>query len=311
MHIILVSDRMATTRTFTITPRVVLAASLMFMALVVLVALAFSWISLQFRLPFAQQMIVAVHQHETQKAQEFVRENLDTMAEKLGQMQAQLLQLDTLGERIAALAGIKFPERPAEARGGQGGPFVPVRQPVAAVDLEREIERLGREVESRNDALVAAESRLMEERLRKSLLPTVMPIAGHALGSPFGWRIDPLIGRQAMHEGMDFVAEVGTPVVVAAGGVVIAAERHPQYGNLIEVDHGNDFTTRYAHLSKMLIKPGQLVKRGQRIGASGNTGRSTGPHLHFEVRFKGAPQNPARFLEHGQANLARIAKKLK
>jgi murein DD-endopeptidase MepM/ murein hydrolase activator NlpD len=99
-----------------------------------------------------------------------------------------------------------------------------------------------------------------------------------------------------MHEGIDFVADPGTRVISAAGGIVATAEYHPQYGNLIEIDHGNDFTSRYAHLSKLMVKPGQVIKRGQEIGASGNTGRSTGPHLHFEVRYKGAAQNPARFL---------------
>lgn len=89
-------------------------------------------------------------------------------------------------------------------------------------------------------------------------------------------------------------------MIAAAGGVVVGAERHPQYGNLIEIDHGNDFTTRYAHLSKMLIKEGQIVRRGQKIALSGNTGRSTGPHLHFEVRFNGVAQNPARFLKQGE-----------
>ena len=88
-------------------------------------------------------------------------------------------------------------------------------------------------------------------------------------------------------------------MIASAGGVVIGAEFHPQYGNLIEIDHGNDFSSRYAHLSKIGVKPGQIVKRGQVIGASGNTGRSTGPHLHFEVRFKGVAQNPARFLQPG------------
>ena len=100
-----------------------------------------------------------------------------------------------------------------------------------------------------------------------------------------------------MHEGIDFVADPGTQVFASAGGVVQTAEYHPQYGNLIEIDHGNDFSSRYAHLSKINVKPGQVVKRGQLIAASGNTGRSTGPHLHFEVRFKGVAQNPARFLQ--------------
>jgi len=104
-----------------------------------------------------------------------------------------------------------------------------------------------------------------------------------------------------MHEGVDFVANPGTGIRAAAAGVVISAERHPQYGNMVEIDHGNDLTTRYAHASKLLVKPGQLVKRGQKIAEVGTTGRSTGPHLHFEVRIRGLAQNPDRFLRMAQA----------
>ena len=102
-----------------------------------------------------------------------------------------------------------------------------------------------------------------------------------------------------MHEGMDFSAEPGTPVVVAADGVVLSAAYHPEYGNLIEVDHGEGLTSRYAHLSRMDVKAGSMVKRGELIGAVGSTGRSTGSHLHFEVRMLGVAQNPALFLKQG------------
>jgi murein DD-endopeptidase MepM/ murein hydrolase activator NlpD len=103
-----------------------------------------------------------------------------------------------------------------------------------------------------------------------------------------------------MHEGLDFSAETGTPVVAAADGVVLSATYHPEYGNLIEVDHGQGLTSRYAHLSRMDVTPGALVKRGGRLGAVGSTGRSTGPHLHFEVRMLGVAQNPAQFLKQGE-----------
>ena len=116
----------------------------------------------------------------------------------------------------------------------------------------------------------------------------------------FGNRIDPITGQQAQHEGIDFIAQPGTPVVAAAGGVVLAAEWHHQYGNMIEIDHGGDIVTRYAHASVTHVKPGEIVKRGQKIAEVGSTGRSTGPHLHFEVRFQGIAQNPARFLISAQ-----------
>jgi lysostaphin len=132
--------------------------------------------------------------------------------------------------------------------------------------------------------------------VRKKAMPTMMPVAAQYNASGFGMRIDPFTGQQAMHEGIDFIVDVGTPVVAAAGGVVQFAGFHPQYGNMIDIDHGNDLVTRYAHLLKILVKEGDVVQRGRHIADSGNTGRTTGPHLHFEVRFRGAAQNPTRFL---------------
>jgi murein DD-endopeptidase MepM/ murein hydrolase activator NlpD len=139
--------------------------------------------------------------------------------------------------------------------------------------------------------------------MKKLMVPTQHPVnAGH-LGSAFGWRIDPFTGRSALHTGLDFQADTGSQIQAAAGGVVVAAEVHPQYGNMVEVDHGNDLITRYAHASRLLVKKGDLVKRGQKVAEVGTTGRSTGPHLHFEVLVQGVPQDPQKFLAAGQ-NLA-------
>lgn len=298
MHIILVSNRLATAKTFVVTPRFVLAAATLFLALMFATSALFSWLSVQFRLPFLEHMVLSVHKQEAERHDAFMRDNLDAMAARLGQMQAQLLRLDSLGERVSSLAGVKPEEKPIDFRGGQGGPLL-LAQPQTTVELGYALDRLARHVEFRLDSLSAMESRLLDDKVRRSLLPTVTPIQGNYVGSGFGWRVDPIVGTGAMHEGIDFAAEVGTPVIAAAGGVVVAAEMHPQYGNLVEIDHGNDFSTRYAHLSKLSVKVGQVVRRSQKIALSGNTGRSTGPHLHFEVRYKGVAQNPSRFLQQG------------
>ena len=311
MHIILVSKRLATSRTLTITPRLAAAAAFVFLALAFSMSFFLSWIGIRFNLPFAETLVISVQQEQTQKTQDFVRDNLNVMAAKLGQMQAQLLQLDSLGERISILSGVKQPEKPVEGnsgKGGQGGPLIHATQPLSSIDLQREVDRLAQIVEERSDTLTMLESQLMEQRIKANLLPTIYPISGDYVGSSFGRRLDPIAGVFALHEGVDFVADPGTKVLASAGGVVVSAEYHPQYGNLIEIDHGNEFSSRYAHLSKVNVKSGQLVKRGQAIGASGNTGRSTGPHLHFEVRFKGVAQNPDRFLQHG-SQLALTAEK--
>jgi murein DD-endopeptidase MepM/ murein hydrolase activator NlpD len=119
---------------------------------------------------------------------------------------------------------------------------------------------------------------------------------GNWYSSNYGWRIDPISGVRAFHEGMDFMAEMGTPARAAAGGMVIYSDFHSQYGNMVEIDHGNGLVSRYAHLSKRMVKNGDVVLSGGTVGAVGTTGRSTGPHLHFEVRQNGAPLNPVQFL---------------
>jgi murein DD-endopeptidase MepM/ murein hydrolase activator NlpD len=120
------------------------------------------------------------------------------------------------------------------------------------------------------------------------------------VGSPFGFRIDPITGRSALHTGLDFPADIGTPIVAAAGGVVVVHDLHPAYGNMVEIDHGNNLITRYAHASKVHVTKGDIVKRGQQIAEVGSTGRSTGPHLHFEVWVSGVVQDPSRFLAAGE-----------
>ena len=297
MHIILVPDRLATARTLNITPRLVLAAVSGFIVLALAMSFLFAWVGVRFSLPFAVDLVAAVQQGQNRKTEEYLRDNISSMAIKLGEMQAQLIRLDSLSEHISKLSGVSAPKSPA--KGGQGGPLIRADHPLAANELQREIDRLALVVQERSDTLTALESQLMERRIKATLLPTIVPINSDRIGSTFGRRVDPIAGVGAMHEGVDFVADQGTRVVASAGGVVVGAEFHPQYGNLIEIDHGNDFSSRYAHLSKIDVKPGQVVKRGQLIAASGNTGRSTGPHLHFEVRFKGVAQNPARFLQSG------------
>jgi hypothetical protein len=123
------------------------------------------------------------------------------------------------------------------------------------------------------------------------------------VGSGFGFRPDPFTGHASLHTGLDFPAEVGTPIIAAAGGIVTMREWHAAYGNTLEIDHGNGLVTRYAHTSAFEVERGALVKRGQLVARVGNTGRSTGPHLHFEVLVDGAPQDPARFLAGG-SNMA-------
>ncbi|AXS80824.1 M23 family peptidase [Dechloromonas sp. HYN0024] len=278
-------------------PRHLVAAVFVLLALVFSTSALFSWLSVHLRLPLVEELMLSLQQQEDKKARDHLDNNLQLMATRLGELQGKVLQLDTLGERISGLVGVKHPPVEAGPRPGQGGPYIAA--PMSAAELQREIDRLAGMVEQRSDDLAFLEFKLLEKRVKDRLLPTILPVKDAALGSLFGYRSDPIAGLRAMHEGLDFSAEPGTPVVVAADGVVLSATYHPEYGNLIEVDHGEGLTSRYAHLSRIDVQPGALVKRGTPIGAVGNTGRSTGSHLHFEVRMLGVAQNPAHFLRQG------------
>ena len=298
MQIILVSRHLKVARTITIMPRHLVIAGFAFLSLVMSSATLISWLTAHGPRPGSQDEVLS-QQQETHQAQQFLNNNLQLMATRLGELQAQVLHLDTLGDRLAGIAGIKREAPPASKPvAGQGGAFVPA--PLGADELQREIDRLSREVDLRSDELAVLESRFLEKRVKERLMPTTLPVKEAFLGSPFGHRSDPIVGQRAMHEGIDFNAETGTPVVAAADGVVLSAGWQSDFGNMIEVDHGDGLTTRYAHLSRMNAKAGSLVKRGERIGAVGSTGRSTGSHLHFEVRMLGVAQNPASFLKQGE-----------
>jgi murein DD-endopeptidase MepM/ murein hydrolase activator NlpD len=225
-----------------------------------------------------------------------MRENLDAMARKLGEMQAKLVQLEALGDRVSGLAGVNISDLRAPA--GQGGALIDAR-PLTMEELQATLSQLEQSSGQQVDLLTVLESRLIDQKIRNMMLPTQQPIADGHLGSHFGWRIDPFTGRSALHTGLDFEAAPGTPILAAAGGVVVTQELHPAYGNMVEIDHGNDLITRYAHASKVFVKQGDVVKRGQKIAEVGTTGRSTGPHLHFEVLVQSVPQDPQKFLSAG------------
>lgn len=306
MHIILVSNRLATARTISFTPRLIILLVLGLTVTVIGLSSLFSYIAVrhaaEVKLPFLQALIRMVTQQDSQRNQEYLRENVKVMATKLGEMQAQLTRLDSLGDRLANQAGIKASDiKSAQPKGGgQGGPLI-LAPDLGADELQKAVDALALQVEARTDTLTMLEAEMFEARVRRNFLPTVLPVDVQWNASAFGWRVDPFTGLRAMHEGVDFPGSVGTPIKAAATGIVISAERHPEYGNMIEIDHGNDMTTRYAHASKLLVKVGDMVKRGQLIAEVGSTGRSTGPHLHFEVRYRGAAQNPNRFLQAAQA----------
>ncbi len=234
----------------------------------------------------------------------YVKENLAAMAIKIGEMQAQLMRLDALGERVQGLSGVKpqefnFKELPGRGGAEPSSATRPALPDLSISQFQHALDALSSDVEHRFDYMSAVETTLMFDKIHAKMLPTIQPVDVTYNASGFGWRFDPFTGRSAFHEGIDFPAPTGTPIIAAAGGVVIAAEFHHDFGNMLEIDHGNDIVTRYAHASKLLVKVGDIVQRGQHVADIGSTGRSTGAHLHFEVLVKGTRQDPHKFLMAG------------
>lgn len=302
MHIILVSSRFAKARSITLNGSHLLLAAFLAMGLLLASAFAVQYTIIRFH-PDAmsagmRNWLASMQAEGQQKQQSYLREGLDSMAARLGQMQAQLLRLDALGARLAKLSGIKPQEFNFDHPPAQGGPYVPsVQQDVSLASMNAQLASLSLLLNDRNDKLGALETLLMQSSLDKKQFPSMPPTADGWHSSDFGWRLDPFTGKNALHEGVDFMVPEGSPILASAGGIVVYSDYHPQYGNMVEIDHGNDIVTRYAHASRLLVQSGQIVRRGQEIARVGNTGRSTGSHLHFEVRYKGLAQNPARFLQ--------------
>jgi murein DD-endopeptidase MepM/ murein hydrolase activator NlpD len=300
VQIIVVDKRLSRARTLTLSPRMFviavtgLALAVLF-SVIGLYAVTFR-VAAALEIPYIRGLASSLMRGEIERNEQFMRDNVSAMARRLGEMQAQLMRLDALGERVAKLAGIRPEEFNFRDLPGRGGVESADARPLSMSELSDQVERVAKGVESRADYLDVVESELLSAHVRTALLPQNTPVTAGFVGSGFGTRLDPFSGQMTMHAGLDFAAPVGTPILAAAGGVVSAAEYNPAYGNMVMIDHGNGLQTLYAHASKLEVRAGEIVRKGQQIANVGSTGRSTGSHLHFEVHVNGAPQNPARFL---------------
>ena len=301
MHLIITDAWLAKSRAIYLSGTKLLVAGVTaVLALMVVAAGLYHWVFLKGARegwPVVGALVKLVVKDEFEQRDRFMRENLDVMAKRLGNMQAKMVQLEALGERVSGLAGVN----PGDIKStmGSGGVLVGSRS-LSMEELQVTLSDLDKLTDQRVDLMTLMESRLFDQKIKKQMLPTQQPVVGGILGSSFGWRIDPVNGQSALHTGLDFPSGQGTPILAAAGGVVVAQEYHPAYGNMVEIDHGNDLVTRYAHTYKVLVKKGDLIKRGQKIAEVGSTGRSTGSHLHFEVLVQGVFQDPQKFLTAGE-----------
>jgi murein DD-endopeptidase MepM/ murein hydrolase activator NlpD len=304
VNIILVSDSLAKSRSMTLSQGQVFLIAFGILMAGFILATATYVVTMKFavdlRNPYLRALMASLHQDEVKRSEANVKENLDALAAKVGELQARILRLDAFGERLAKAAGIKREEFRFDEKPGQGGPAVPLGPELTVPEFQRMLDDMSRLVDDRGEKLGVLDSFFMDDRLARKTVPTTMPVTGGYYSSNYGYRLDPITGHSEFHTGVDIVAGIGTKVVAAAGGVVSYSGTMLEYGNVVDVDHDNGLTSRYAHLSKRLVKAGDVVMKGQLIALVGNTGRTTGPHLHFEVREKGIPLNPNKFLAIGK-----------
>jgi murein DD-endopeptidase MepM/ murein hydrolase activator NlpD len=251
------------------------------------------------------QLVVSLKRtfaHERQlldDARANTQSGIDAMAVRMGQLQSQLLRLDALGERLVEIGRLdkgefSFEEPPA--LGGPEGGDAPSQQS-ALPDLLVEMQNLEQMIDDRQHQLALVEDLIMNSNLEESLHPAGRPIKKGWISSYFGMRNDPFTGKRAMHKGMDFAGKEGSEVVAVAAGVVTWAGERYGYGDLVEINHGKGIVTRYGHNKKILVQVGDRIQQGQVIATMGSSGRSTGPHVHFEVVKNGRAVNPAKYIK--------------
>lgn len=239
----------------------------------------------------AQQTKIAA---TTRKAED----NLNALALRLGQLQAHVIRLDALGERLTTMAKLDKGEFDFEHEPAQGGPDSDAQSsPMEVPDFIAALNQLAVQLDDRGRQLSVLETMLMNRNLQAEVMPAGRPVKHGWLSSYFGMRTDPFTGRRAFHSGLDFAGKMGSDVMAVAAGVVTYAGKRSGYGNLVEINHGNGYSTRYGHNSKILVSVGQTIKKGQIIAKMGSTGRSTGPHVHFEVLINGHAVNPKRYIQ--------------
>ena len=240
------------------------------------------------------------HVLESQKAEiadlrQQLQLRVDAMAMRLGEMNAHVVRLDALGRRLAERADISSREFDFDHDPPTGGPEsdgVSAQIP----DLTGMVNKLEASVDERETQLSALENIILARELKKEIHPEGRPVANGFISSYFGERSDPFDGREAFHKGVDFAGALGSEVVAVAAGVVTWAGERSGYGKTVEINHGDGYVTRYAHNERMLVHVGETVKRGQPVALMGSTGRSTGPHVHFEVVRNGHQVNPLSYI---------------
>lgn len=228
------------------------------------------------------------------EARQSAETELDALAARLGKMQANVIRLNALGQRLVKVAKLDSKEFDFKNAPSYGGPDE--TDSVASIDFDNVVADLDKQLASREEQLDVLEEVIMNRQLRKESKPRGRPIVKGWTSSYYGKRTDPFTGKLAMHKGMDFAGKEGSEIIAVASGVVTWSGERYGYGQLIEINHGNGYTTRYGHNAELLVEVGDSVEKGQTISHMGSTGRSTGPHVHFEVLKNDRQINPSKFV---------------
>ncbi|MHB8454161.1 MAG: peptidoglycan DD-metalloendopeptidase family protein [Acidiferrobacterales bacterium] len=240
---------------------------------------------------------LAKQRREIDNARRDAEMHLDALAQRMGHMQAQLMRLNALGQRLTSMAGLDKREFDFSEDPPMGGPETDVSPSSLSVpDFMKSLDELSDQLDKKGQRLSALESVMMDRQLQAAVSPAGWPTRGGWISSGFGYRTDPFTGHPEFHEGIDIADSMGSPIYAMGAGVVSWAGPRDGYGNLVEINHGNGLSTRYGHASKVLVKVGDRVRKGQVIALVGSTGRSTGPHVHFEVLRDGHEVDPKPYL---------------
>jgi murein DD-endopeptidase MepM/ murein hydrolase activator NlpD len=229
-------------------------------------------------------------------------DTLDALAIRIGQMNARVIRLDALGRRLTVMADLGDGEFDFDSAPAIGGPEDPVHGggSAAVPEVVELMANLGGKLDSREAQLAVLEGVLMNKSLSERVYPQGRPVKSGWMSSYFGRRTDPFTGKQANHRGVDFAGKSGAEIVAVADGVVTWSSLRYGYGEMVEINHGNGYSTRYAHNSENLVAIGDEVRKGQTVALMGETGRATGPNLHFEVLLRGQRINPVKFVQQAE-----------
>lgn len=226
-----------------------------------------------------------------------VQDKVDALAMRVGTINANLIRLNALGKQLTQMANINSREFDFDHDPPQGGSDSDgIGRGAQVTDLTTMIDNVSRQIDSRSAQFSSLENVILGRQLSAQVKPSGRPVHEGYISSYFGERMDPFNGEEAMHKGVDFATDAGTDVLAVASGIVTWAGPREGYGNLVEINHGNGYTTRYAHNAQTLVQVGETVERGQAVAVVGSTGRSTGPHVHFEVLRDGTQINPMAFV---------------